>query len=176
MTAKFVSRNGETFRVLHKTRDTLWLIAFDTPTQRPFCVTAAEMEAFQRVPTPPEFVSDESDLSPAAEKRLAAIQPLLDLGSAAVTDRQLRLSVSKDIALRLHTTHKRVLRLYFRYLATGQISFSKKRERNVKDDYDWAIKTFYFSAKKFSLRASYDMMLVQRYAGPDGKLLENHPS
>ena len=94
----------------------------------------------------------------------------------AITDRQLRLSIAKDIAKRQNTTPRRVLRLYYRYLATGQVTFSKKREVTVNDAYEWAIKTLYFSAKRFSLRAAYDMMLVQKYTDSNGKLLENIPS
>ena len=73
----------------------------------------------------------------------------------AITDRQLRLSIAKDIAKQQNTTPRRVLRLYYRYLATGQVAFSKNREVNVNKTYEWAIKTFYFSAKWFSLRATY---------------------
>lgn len=94
----------------------------------------------------------------------------------AITDRQLRLSIAKDIAKQQNTTPRRVLRLYYRYLATGQVAFSKNREVNVNKTYEWAIKTLYFSAKRFSLRATYDMMLVQKYTDSSGKLVENIPS
>ena len=176
MTSKFLSRNGETYRVLHQDDNGCWMISVDNPTERPFHVTATEMDSFQRVSAPQDFSSENCNLSPAAQKRLAIIQPLLDQDMAAVTDHQLRLSVSKDIAAKQNTTVRRVLRLYYRYLATGQVSFSKNREISVNETYDWAIKTLYFSAKRFSLRATYDMMLVQKYTDSDGKLPENAPS
>lgn len=66
--------------------------------------------------------------------------------------------------------------MYYRYLATGQVAFSKNREVNVNKTYEWAIKTLYFSAKRFSLRATYDMMLVQKCTDSSGKLVENIPS
>ena len=176
MISKFLSRNGETYRVLIEDRDTCWVISFDDSTRCPFCVSATEMDDFQRVPAPQDFVPEECDLSHAAQKRLALIQPLLDRDMDAVTDRPLRLSIAKDIAKRQNTTPRRVLRLYYRYLATGQVAFSKNRESTVNDTYEWAIKTLYFSAKKFSLRATYDMMLVQKYTDSTGKLLENIPS
>ena len=144
--------------------------------ERPFCIAAAQTANFQRVPAPQDFVPEECDLSLAAQKRLALIQPLLDRDTDAVTDRQLRLSIAKDIAKRQNTTPRRVLRLYYRYLATGQVAFSKNRESTVNDTYEWAIKTLYFSAKRFSLRATYDMMLVQKYTDSNGKLVENIPS
>lgn len=68
------------------------------------------------------------------------------------------------------------MRLYYRYLATELVAFSKNRESTVNNTYEWAIKTLYFSAKKFSLRATYDMMLIQKYTDPNGKLIENIPS
>ena len=176
MTSKFLSRNGEIFHVLHQDDDGCWMISFDSPTERPFHVSAAEMDSFQRVPAPQDFSLEDFNLSPAAQKRLAIIQPLLDRDMAAVTDHRLRLSVAKNIAAKQNTTVRRVLRLYYRYLATGQVAFSKKREVSANDTYDWAIKTLYFAAKKFSLRATYDMMLVQKYTDAEGKLLEDAPS
>ena len=176
MISKFLSRNGEAYRVLLENEDSCWVISFDDPTRCPFCVSVAEMGNFQRVPIPQNFTLESNHPTPAEQKRLALIQPLLDQGEDAITGRQLRLSIAKDIAKRQNTTPRRVLRLYYRYLATGQVAFSKNRERTVNDTYEWAIKTLYFSAKRFSLRATYDMMLVQKYTDSSGKLLENIPS
>ena len=176
MTSKFLSRNGEVYRVLHQDEDACWVILFDNPTERPFCIAAAEMDNFQRVSVPKGFSPEDGNLSPAAQKRLTLIQPLSDQGMAAITDRQLRFSVAKDIAGSQNTTVRRVLRLHYRYLATGQLSFSKKRECKINKTFDWAIRTLYFSAKKFSLRATYDMMLVQKYTDSTGKLVENIPT
>ena len=176
MASKFLSQNGEIYRILLENEDTFWLISFDNPMERPFCIPASELDSFQRVPMPQDFAPEEQNLSSAAQKRLALIQPLLDQGEDAITDRQLRLAVAKDIACRENTTVRRVLRLYYRYLATGQMAFSKKREATVNKTYEWAIKTLYFSAKRFSLRATYDMMLVQKYTDASGKLIENIPS
>lgn len=106
MTSKFLSRNG-----------------FDNPMERPFCVTASELSSFYRVPAPQDFSPKEQDLSSATQQRLALIQPLLDRNMEAITDRQLRLSIAKDIAKQQNTTPRRVLRLYYRYLATGQVAY-----------------------------------------------------
>lgn len=176
MTSKFLSRNGEIYRILLENKDTFWLISFENPMERPFCIAASELDSFQRVPMPQNFAPEEHNLSSAAQQRLALIQPLLDRNMEAIIDRKLRLSIAKDIAKQQNTTPRRVLRLYYRYLATGQVAFSKNREVTVNDTYEWAIKTLYFSAKKFSLRATYDMMLVQKYTDSTGKLLENIPS
>ena len=151
MTSKFLTRNGEIYRVLLENTDTFWLISFDNPMERPFCVTASELSSFYRVPAPQDFSPKEQDLSSATQQRLALIQPLLDRNMEAITDRQLRLSIAKDIAKQQNTTPRRVLRLYYRYLATGQVAFSKNREVNVNKTYEWAIKTLYFSAKRSCL-------------------------
>ncbi len=166
MTTKFLARNGEVYRVLHQDSGTCWVISFSNPMECPFCIAAEELGSFERIQAPQEFDPEDSDLSPAAKQRLALIQPLLDQDLAAITDHQLRRSIAKDIADNQNTTVRRVLRLYYRYLATGQVSFSKNKGITVNDTYDWAIKTLYFSAKKFSLRATYDMMLVKKYTDP----------
>ena len=176
MTSKFLSRNGETYRVLLENEDTCWVISYDEPTKHPFCIAASEMDSFQRIPAPQNFSLGKQELSPAAQQRLALIQPLLAQNAKAITNRKLRNSIAKDIAGKENTTMRRVLRLYYRYLATGGVTFSKNREVTVNETYDWAIKTLYFSAKKFSLRATYDMMLVKKYTDSSGKLIENIPS
>lgn len=176
MTSKFLSRNGETYRVLLENEDTCWVISYDEPTKHPFCIAASEMDSFQRIPAPQNFSLGKQELSPAAQQRLALIQPLLAQNAEAITNRKLRNSIAKDIAGKENTTMRRVLRLYYRYLATGGVTFSKNREVTVNETYDWAIKTLYFSAKKFSLRATYDMMLVKKYTDSSGKLIENIPS
>ena len=70
MTSRFLSRNGETYRVLHQDGDGCWLISFDNPTERPFRAAATEMDSFQRVPAPQDFSSEDCNLSSAAQKRL----------------------------------------------------------------------------------------------------------
>ena len=87
MTSRFLSRNGETYRVLHQNDDGCWLISFDNSTERPFRVAVAEMDSFQRVPAPQDFSAEDCNLTPAAQKRLALIQPLLDqdISNAGIT-------------------------------------------------------------------------------------------
>ena len=104
MTSKFLTRNGEIYRVLLENTDTFCLISFNNPMERPFCVTASELSSFCRVPAPQDFSPKEQDLSSAAQQRLALIQPLLDRNTEAITDRQMRLSIAKDIAKRQNTT------------------------------------------------------------------------
>lgn len=167
---QFVERNGALFKVLASDGGGAWLISHDSPAA-PFFVV--DMAAYQRT-LPPQL--PDSELSSAAQKRLELIQPLLDAGDAAVTDKQYRLNVAKDIAERHSTTPRTVLKLYYRYLATGQLLSPKARAPSVNPDYEWAIRSFYFSAKKLSLRSAYEMMLLQRYTDHQGLLAPIHPS
>lgn len=166
----WMQRNGETYRVLVQEGDGCWLISCDSPAA-PFFV--GDMDAYQRI-VPPSVQSGE--LSAAGQKRLELIQPLLDAGNVAITDKQYRLQVSKDIAERHSTTSRTVLRLYHRYLATGQLLSPKARSPFVNPDYEWAIRTFYFSAKKLSLRGTYEMMLLQRFTDHQGQLAPARPT
>ena len=52
----------------------------------------------------------------------------------------------------------------------------EKSETQEQKNFRWAIDTFYYSAKKMSLRSAYDMLLLSRYTDADGYLLETHPS
>ena len=168
--SQFVERNGALFKVLASDGGGAWLISHDSPAA-PFFV--GDMDAYQRA-LPPQL--PDSELSAAAQKRLELIQPLLDAGDAAVMDRQYRLQVSRDIAERHSTTPRTVLKLYYRYLATGQLLSPKARAPSVNSDYEWAIRTFYFSAKKLSLRSAYEMMLLQRYTDFEGNLAPTRPT
>ena len=168
--SQFVERNGELFKVLVLEGPGAWLISHDSPAS-PFFV--GDMDAYQRT-LPPSAQGGE--LSAAGQKRLELIQPLLDAGDAAVMDKQYRLNIAKDIAERYSTTHRTVLKLFYRYLATGQLLSPKARAPSTNPDFDWAIRTFYFSAKKLSLRSAYEMMLLQRYTDFEGNLAPIHPS
>ncbi len=122
--------------------------------------------------------SSKKKLTAAQQSRLALIHPLLDAQPRSITDRSYRLALAKEIAREQGTTYKRVLRLYYRYLAQGLLTAPKGNGggRESRPEFDWAIKTFYFSAKKFSLRATYEMMVVERFTGWDGTLLDTTPS
>ncbi len=170
MSNQFVERNGALFKVLVLDGPGAWLISYDFPAS-PFFV--GDMDAYQRA-LPPQL--PDSELSAAAQKRLELIRPLLDAGDTAVMDKQYRLQVSRDIAERHSTTPRTVLKLYYRYLATGQLLSPKARAPSVNPDYEWAIRTFYFSAKKLSLRSAYEMMLLQRYTDFEGNLAPTRPT
>ena len=176
MTNQFLEQAGRIFHVLKKTGCGAWLIDYAAP-KAPFFVDIEALEQYQRIPAPKEYLECRSreERTQAQEERLCLISPLLE-DERCIMDKGFRCNLAGEIANQNQTTARRVLRLYYRYLATEILTSPKSRKSRRNADYDWAIRTFYFSSKKLSLRAAYEMMLVQRFAEPDGKLKENTPS
>lgn len=172
---RFVQRaTGEIFRVLQESDSGLWLISYLEPAAPLFVSPAIGLE---RIETPASFLAaQQRPLTQAEERRLVLIQPLLDTGEQCITDRGHRLNVAKEIAASSKTTTKRVLRIFYRYLAKGELGSHPGREKKKRPDFDWAIQKFYFSSKRLSLRASYDMMIVQRFTDEKGQIRNDAPS
>lgn len=172
---RFVQRTtGEIFRVLQESDSGLWLISYQEPAAPFFAASAIGLE---RIETPALFMAaQQRTLTQAEDRRLALIQPLLDAGEQCITDKGHRLNVAKEIAASSQTTTKRVLRIFYRYLAKGELGSHPVREPKKRPDFDWAIQKFYFSAKRLSLRAAYDMMIVQRFTDEKGQIRNDAPS
>lgn len=173
---RFVQRaTGEIFRALSEVDGGLWMISFDEPAV-PFFAASAVAESLERIETPKEFLeAQKRTLTKAETTRLALIQPLIN-DEKCIVDRGHRLNMAKEVAAKANTTTKRVLRVYYRYLATAALGSHPGRETKKRPEFDWAIQKFYFSSKRLSLRASYDMMLVQKYTDSSGQLKEDAPS
>ena len=171
---RFVQRaTGEILRVLLESDSGLWLISYLEPAAPFFATSADDLE---RIETPASFLAArQRTLTQAEERRLALIQPLLD-DERCMTDRGHRLNMVKEISANSGTTAKRVLRIFYRYLARGELGSHPGREAKKWPVFDWAIQKFYFSAKRLSLRGAYDMMLVQKFTDTNGQLVENAPS
>lgn len=171
---RFAQRStGEIFRVLRESENGVWLISFSEPAA-PFF--SASTDGLERIETPMSFlIAQKRPLTQAEQRRLTLIQPLLNDGRC-ITDRENRLSTVKDVAASAKTTTKRILRIYYRYLARGELGTHPGRELQKRPDFDWAIQHIYYSAKKMSLRATYEMMLVRRYTDGNGQLQKDAPS
>lgn len=176
MMTRFLECDGQVLRLLLQDDDGAWLIDYDSPAQ-PFWVDREKVERMTRIPTPEEFtLSMRRELQSEAElERLHLIQPLLD-NELFIKNKKYRLAAAREIAVENHTTTKRVLRIYYRYLATGVLLKQKERSPRKQPDYDWAIRTFYFSSKRLSLRATYDLMLLQRYTDASGTIVDGAPT
>lgn len=167
------STTGEIFRVLQASDSGLWLISYTEPAAPLFVSSADNME---RIETPADFLTAQKrPLTKAEERRLALIQQLLN-DERCMTDRGHRLNMVKEISANSSTTTKRVLRTYYRYLARGELGSHPGREPKKRPIFDWAIQHFYYSSKRLSLRATYDMMLVQRFTDENGQIRNHAPS
>lgn len=172
----FIERAGQVYHVLERSLYGAWMIEYAAP-KAPFFVDEEELEKFSRLPAPEQYLNSQKAeyRTKAQEERLEIIRPLLE-DRRCIMDKSLRLKLARDAADRFQTTVRRILRLYYRYLASGTVMEPKSRAGKRQADYDWAIRTFYFSSKKMSLRGAYEMMLVQRFTDANGKLLDNTPS
>lgn len=170
---RFVCRLGVTFRILKASPDGYWLINCDS-TSPPFFET--DLEGYERVPAPDEWMTDQT-ITPAQATRLQMIQPLLDCTNC-ISDKSLRYRMAAEAAQQHQTTTRRILHLYYRYLATGRIT-AKKRTKSANTDnhmIEQAIRRYYYGSKRLSLRAAYEMMLLEDYVGPDGEMDSDAPT
>lgn len=174
----FVQNGAEICRVLLETDYGFWMISYDSPA-RPFYVVKNVEQPLQRVPPPKEFANRPESMSPAEVSRMQLILPLVN-DERCITEKTHRKELADSVAAQMGTSAQRVIRLYYRYLATGQLV--KEREpKPAKDapknvDFDWAIRTFYFSAKRHSLKAAFELMLLSRYTDEDGNLAPDAPT
>ena len=174
----FLDVNGEQFRILKQEPQGAWLISFDEPGPPRF-VVQQEIDRYCRIPVPDGCIQDTEERRTDAERvRLAMIQPLLD-DESCIMDKSVRCRIASESAKAYGTNSRRILRLYYQYLATGVIVKNKpqlRRPTEYADIYKWAINTFYYSAKKPSLRDTYDLMIHQCFVTPDGHLKEKRPT
>ena len=170
-TLRFVERLGRIYRVLIEELNGYWLIDCDTPSP-PFF--EADCAKYDRVPTPESWMTEQT--TPAQAARLHMIQPLLDCDDC-ISDKALRYRMAAESAQQHQTTTRRILRLYYRYLATGRLI--QKRAKQISKNSQiiaQAIRHYYFGARRLSLRSAYEMMLLEDYVGPDGQLDSDAPT
>lgn len=172
-TLRFVCRLDAVFRVLIETPVGCWLIDCNGPSP-PFF--AANLNRYERVPAPDGWM-DDNQTTPAQEARLSMIQPLIDCDDC-ISVKSLRYQMAADAAQQHQTTTRRILRLYYRYLATGRVTAKKHTTSGTKSNQlmERAIQQYYYGSKRLSLRAAYEMMLLENYVGPDGQLDSDAPT
>lgn len=151
----YLDINGEQFRILKAESQGAWLVSCDAPGPPRF-VDQRELDAYPRAPAPEPCTAEQGEApqTAAEQVRMALIQPLLDNGDC-VSDPAIRRQLAAEAAQEHGTTSRRVLRLYYQYIATGAVMKHKSRERRppeYENYYKRAIQTFYYSAKRPSLR------------------------
>ena len=169
---RFVCRLGVTFRILKASPDGYWLINCDS-TSPPFFVV--DLEQYERVPAPDEWMTDQT-ITPAQATRLQMIQPLLNCEDC-ISDKSLRYRIAAEAAQQHQTTTRRILHIYYMYMATGRTA--KKRTKSANTDnhmIEQAIRRYYYGSKRLSLRAAYEMMLMENYVGHDGEMDSDAPT
>lgn len=169
---RFVCRLGVVFRILKETPSGCWIIDCDSPSPPFFEVN---LDGYGRVPTPDSWMTEQIN-TPAQVARLKMIQPLLDC-TDCISDKSLRYQMAAEIAQQNQTTTRRILRLYYRYLATGRLM--KKRKQQISESNQimaQAIRRYYYGSKRLSLRAAYEMMLLEDYVGHNGEFDSDAPT
>ena len=102
------------------------------------------------------------------------LRPALE-DDRCITDEAHRTEVFAAIAREHNTTARRLRRLYHAYLARGSLTRSKPRESVRRPDYEAAIRKYYFSAKRNSLRTAYELFILDSYTNK-GVLADEIPS
>ena len=177
MISRFAEYTGDIYRVLLETTDGAWLIAY-AQTKPPFFISAANLTAYTAIPAPEGFVraiNAHESMSEAQVRRLQMIEPLV-ADDQYIYDPGSRRRRAQEIADAHGVTVRTVLRLYFRYLASGVILADKPRERRRNPDFERAIQKYYYSSRQFSLRAAYEMMILEHYMDDTGQIKEDAPS
>lgn len=175
----FYEVSGEVYREILKDLEGVWLVSYENPVSPKF-VRAEELKTYERIEPPAEYLRlAEKSPTDGQKKRINLIQELTE-DTIYISDRQLRNMKIKEIAEREGITVKRIQKLFFRYLAGRSLveerQASVKEQPDEKKEFAWAIDTFYYSAKKMSLRNAYDMMLLSKYTDADGHLMTEYPS
>ena len=169
---RFVKRLGAIYRVLLETPAGCWLTDCNGPSPPFFEVS---LDRYERVPAPDSWMEDHT-ITPAQVVRLKMIQPLLDC-TDCISDKSLRYQMAAEVAQQHKTTTRRILRLYYRYLATGRLTQKRTQQASKSNQMiERAIRRYYFGAKRLSLRSAYEMMLLEDYVGPEGGIDSDAPT
>ena len=170
----FVRISGARFRVLQQDAGGAWVIAYDEY-QMPVYINRDELERAERIAAPEEYVRNrERPMSAAQRQRYDLLRLALE-DDRCITDEAHRTEVFAAIAREHNTTVRRLRRLYHAYLARGSLTRSKPRESVRRPDYEAAIRKYYFSAKRNSLRTAYELFILENYTNK-GVLADQIPS
>lgn len=170
----FVRIAGARFRVLRQDAGGAWVIAYDEY-QMPVYINRDELECAERIAAPEEYVRNrERPMSAAQQQRYDMLRPALD-DARCITDEAHRTEAFAAITREHNTTVRRLRRLYHAYLARGSLTKSKPREIIRRTDFEAAIRKYYFSAKRNSLRTAYELFILENYTNK-GVLADEIPS
>ena len=176
----FYDINGEIIKILLEEEKGCWVISFDNP-KAPYYIDNDNLKNYKQINYPDEYIKN---MNPkkirtlAEQKRFQLIKELIE-DTNNIKSKKDRKQLIKKIATDNNTTEKRIFNLYYMYLAKGSLIKTKNKkvtDTKYKDDFLWAIRSFYYSAKKLSLQETYDLLLLSKYTTNNGKLKNTYPS
>ena len=172
----FLLMEGERYHVLLHEGDDIWIISYDHPSE-PKRLDRGHFDTAERIEAPVEYLEQvkKESFSDAQNARYRLIEPAL-ADPKYIRERKARKRLFEEIAKREGTTVRRLQKLYNTYVATGVLTKDKPRPHKEREEFDWAIRKFYLSAKKNSLRTAYDMLILSRYTNRGGAVDEAIPS
>ena len=179
----FLERLGERFRLLLECDGGGWIISYDKLSE-PFYVSAEELLTMKRIEAPDAYVAavqlfKSGAFTEAERMRYEMIEPLLS-DDEYISNRKKRKKTLRELAAKYQTTPRRLNKIYIRFLATSRLIAQKtgiiKSNGKYEREFLWAIKTYYFSSRRISLRDTYCNMLVALFTAPDGTLMDDIPS
>jgi len=170
----FIQIAGERFRVLQKEMDGAWIISYDEY-QMPIFINQNELNHAKRISTPDEYIENiKREKTNAQQQRYELLRSVIE-DRKCITDESYRSELFKKIANENNTTVKRLRRLYYYYLAWGTLTKNKPRKCVRRMDFEEAIRKYYFSAKRNSLRTTYELYILDKHTN-QGIINDNIPS
>ena len=170
----FINMNGERFNVLMQGEAGAWVISYDNYGM-PVYIDRQHLNRAERIAPPEEYVANKSrKYTDAQQKRYELMEPLIN-DPLCITDAEYRKTRVDALAMKAKTTKRRLYRLFYSYLAHGCLTQSRQRESMVRKDFDAAIRKYYFSAKRNSLRMAYELFVLENYTN-NGIVCDDPPS
>ena len=158
----FINMSGERFCVLLQGDTGAWAIPYDYYGM-PIYIDKQHMDRVERITAPEEYVVNKGrEMTNAQQKRYQILEPILN-DSRCITDAEHRQGMIDALALEARTTKRRLYRLFYNYHAHGCLTQRKPRESKAKKEFDAAIRKYYFSAKRNSLRMAYELFVLENY-------------
>ena len=170
---------GEIFRLIKRTDEGAWFVSYDHPREPKF-ISESEIKSMLQMAPPTSFIKAMEKESTEGQKcREALISPLI-INEKCIFDRKERRREAEKVAQSNQTTVRRIQLLYYKYLAGRPLveerEVIEKPKTTIEKTFSWAIEEFYYSAKKFSLKTAYDLMLLARFVDENGEMKEDYPT
>lgn len=176
---QFVEYKTHIYKVLFESGDLTWVISYERPAA-PFPV---QKDALSRSEIPGDYIDESipsAKRTATMEKRQNIIDELIQ-DESCIYDVGHRNLVVRKIAKRNSLSEKTILRWYYAYLAKGKRGLlpAARVHETVEAPEEVgmrrAISRYYYSPVKMSLRAAYEMYLMDECRTESGCLREDRP-